>query len=53
MRVIIEETHISAIRDGLGRGQRISCGGALWNDRVFSEVFVDARRSEVDLGGAS
>ena len=30
------------IRDGLGRGQRMGRGGALWNDRVFSEVFVDA-----------
>ena len=36
----IEETHNSAIRDGLGRGQRMGRGRALWNDRVFSEVFV-------------
>ena len=28
------------IRDGLGRGQRMGRGGAMWNDRVFLEVFV-------------
>ena len=49
----IEETHNSHIRDGLGRGQRMGCEGAVWNDRVFSEVVVDTWRSFGDIEGAS
>ena len=49
----IEETHNSHIRDALGPGQRMGCGGAVWNDRVFSEVVVDTWRSVVGIEGAS
>ena len=49
----IEETHNSAIRDGLGRGQRMGHGGALWNDRAFSDVLVHTWRSVEDVGEPS
>ena len=49
----VEETHNSAIREGLGRGQRMGRGGAMWNDRVFLEVFVVTWRSVVGVGGPS
>ena len=45
----VEEAHNSAIRDGLGRGQRMGRGGAMWNDRVFLEVFVGTWGSVVGI----
>ena len=48
-----EEGHNLRIRDGLGRGQRMGRGRAVWNDRAFSEPFVCTLRSVGDIGGTS